>query len=66
MPVTVLWIVAITNSVNLIDGLDGLANGVSAISATTMLVIALVTQQEQVAIVLAALVGACVGSCPIT
>ena len=41
IPVTVLWIVAITNSVNLIDGLDGLANGVSAISATTVLVIAL-------------------------
>ena len=41
IPLTVLWIVAITNSVNLIDGLDGLANGVSAISATTVLVIAL-------------------------
>ncbi len=61
---TVLWIVAITNSVNLIDGLDGLANGVSAISATTMLVIALVTAQNQVAIALAALVGACVGVMP--
>ena len=34
VPLTVLWIVAITNAVNLIDGLDGLANGVSAISAT--------------------------------
>ena len=31
IPLTVLWIVGITNSVNLIDGLDGLANGVSAI-----------------------------------
>ena len=41
VPLTVLWIVAITNAVNLIDGLDGLANGVSAISATTMLVLAL-------------------------
>ena len=64
IPFTVLWIVAITNSVNLIDGLDGLANGVSAISATTMLVIALVGGQSQVAIVLAALVGACVGFMP--
>ena len=64
VPVTVLWIVAMTNSVNLIDGLDGLANGVSAISATTMLVIALVTAQNQVAIALAALVGACVGFMP--
>ena len=35
MPLSVIWIVAITNAVNLIDGLDGLANGVSAISAAT-------------------------------
>lgn len=64
VPVTVLWIVAITNSVNLIDGLDGLANGVSAISATTMLVIALLAPEAQVAVVMAALVGACVGFMP--
>ncbi len=64
IPVTVLWIVAITNSVNLIDGLDGLANGVSAISATTMLVIAILVSESQVAIVMAALVGACVGFMP--
>ena len=64
VPFTVLWIVAITNAVNLIDGLDGLANGVSAISATTMLVIALVGGETQVSIVLAALVGACVGFMP--
>ena len=48
IPFTVLWIVAITNSVNLIDGLDGLANGVSAISATTMLLIALIASELQV------------------
>jgi len=64
IPITVLWIVAITNSVNLIDGLDGLANGVSAISATTMLVIAILVSESQVAIVMAALVGACVGFMP--
>ena len=64
IPVTILWIVAITNAVNLIEGLDGLANGVSAISATTMLVIALLASEGQVAIVLAALVGACVGFMP--
>ena len=63
-PVTVIWIVAITNAVNLIDGLDGLANGVSAISATTVLVIALIGGQFQVAVVMAALVGACVGFMP--
>ena len=64
IPFTVLWIVAITNSVNLIDGLDGLANGVSAISATTMLLIALIASELQVATVMAALVGACVGFMP--
>ena len=37
-PITVLWIVGITNSVNLIDGLDGLAVGVSTISCITILV----------------------------
>ena len=64
VPFTVLWIVGLTNAVNLIDGLDGLANGVSAISATTMLVIALMASEAQVAIVMAALVGASVGFMP--
>ena len=64
VPVTVIWIVAVTNSVNLIDGLDGLANGVSAISATTVLVIALLASEAQVALVMAALVGASVGFMP--
>ena len=64
VPITVLWIVGITNAVNLIDGLDGLANGVSAISAATVLVIALICSEAQVAIVMAALVGACVGFLP--
>lgn len=64
IPITVLWIVGLTNAVNLIDGLDGLANGVSAISAATVLVIALLGSQFQVALVMAALVGACVGFMP--
>ena len=51
IPFTVLWIVAITNSVNLIDGLDGLANGVSAISATTMLVIAMLGSEAQLSLI---------------
>ena len=64
VPLTVLWIVAVTNSVNLIDGLDGLANGVSTISASTMLVIALLLGETDVSLVLAALVGACMGFMP--
>lgn len=36
IPVTVLWIVSVTNAVNLIDGLDGLAGGTTFISALTL------------------------------
>ena len=64
IPVTIIWIVAITNAVNLIDGLDGLACGVSTISSLTMLVIALLVSNMNVAMVMAALVGACIGFLP--
>lgn len=64
VPATVIWIVAITNAVNLIDGLDGLACGVSTISSMTMLVIALTVAEAQVAILMAALAGACIGFLP--
>lgn len=63
-PITVIWIVAITNAVNLIDGLDGLACGVSTISSMSMLVIALVLGEADVAILLAALAGGCIGFLP--
>jgi UDP-GlcNAc:undecaprenyl-phosphate GlcNAc-1-phosphate transferase len=39
IPVTIFWVVAVTNAVNLIDGLDGLAGGVSCIAAVTMAVV---------------------------
>lgn len=39
-PLTILWIIGITNAVNLIDGLDGLAVGVSAIAALTLGIVA--------------------------
>ncbi|MCI8914489.1 MAG: undecaprenyl/decaprenyl-phosphate alpha-N-acetylglucosaminyl 1-phosphate transferase [Lawsonibacter sp.] len=64
IPITVLWIVGITNAVNLIDGLDGLACGVSTISSMTLLVIALVMEEPDVAILMAALSGACIGFLP--
>lgn len=63
-PITVIWIVTITNAVNFIDGLDGLAVGVSAISTGFMLVIALLVSQENVSVVMAALLGACMGFIP--
>lgn len=64
IPITVIWIVAVTNSVNLIDGLDGLADGVSTIGALTMLVIALLKGDIPMAIICGALVGACIGFIP--
>ena len=64
VPLTVLWIVAITNAVNLIDGLDGLACGVSTISSMTMLVIALTVAESDVALLMAALAGGCIGFLP--
>ena len=63
-PITVIWIVAITNSFNLIDGLDGLAVGVSTISAIVMLVISFMVSDTNIAIILAALTGACLGFMP--
>ena len=64
IPISVLWIVAITNAVNLIDGLDGLACGVSTISSLTMLVIALAVSEGEVAVIMGALAGACIGFLP--
>jgi UDP-GlcNAc:undecaprenyl-phosphate GlcNAc-1-phosphate transferase len=62
--ITILWIVAITNAVNFIDGLDGLAVGVSGISAATMLVVAILVAEQNVAVIMAALFGACLGFIP--
>ncbi len=64
VPVTIIWIVGITNAVNLIDGLDGLAVGVSSIAAITMLAVALLTGNMPIAITMAALAGACLGFMP--
>ena len=63
-PITIIWIVAITNAVNFIDGLDGLACGVSCISSINLLVIALLVSDAEVAILMAALTGACLGFVP--
>lgn len=63
-PITILWIVALTNAVNLIDGLDGLAAGVSAIASFSMFLIALMQGNYVIAVMSAALVGACCGFLP--
>ena len=64
IPLSVIWIVAITNAVNLIDGLDGLAVGVATISSLTMLVIAMLVSEGMVALMMAALAGGCIGFMP--
>ena len=66
VPVTILWIVGVTNSVNLIDGLDCLACGVSAIASLSMLVVSMLVSDanSNVAVILAALCGGCHGFMP--
>jgi len=61
IPVTMVWIVAVTNAVNLIDGLDGLAAGVSAIATATLLVVSLLMGNTFVALLCAVLLGATMG-----
>lgn len=60
-PLTILWIVGITNAVNLIDGLDGLAAGICTIACTVIAVFALVTGELVLAVIMLALVGSLSG-----
>lgn len=63
-PLTVFWLVGISNAVNLIDGMDGLAAGVSLISAITIWSVALATaphHQPYAAWIAAVLAGALLG-----
>ncbi len=64
IPVTLFWICGITNTVNLIDGLDGLAAGISLISAVSLMFIALKMNLLAVAIIAAAIGGGCLGFLP--
>jgi len=64
LPLTVIWIVGCTNAFNLIDGLDGLAVGVSAISSFTLLVVSLLVSGANTSFLLAAVCGACIGFMP--
>jgi UDP-GlcNAc:undecaprenyl-phosphate GlcNAc-1-phosphate transferase len=61
IPLTMLWLVGMTNAINLIDGLDGLAAGVTAISAGTLFFVALRTHEISAAIILLALCGSALG-----
>ncbi len=61
---TVLWIVFITNAVNFIDGLDGLAAGVSAIMSVSLVFISVRVGEYPIAILGIALMGSCFGFLP--
>lgn len=60
LPVTLLWVVGITNALNLVDGLDGLASGVAFFASTTMFVVGIIQHSVPLALATAALSGATV------
>ena len=64
VPLTILWIVGLTNAINLIDGLDGLACGVSAICSFSLLTVMVLKGEYAVALMTAMVVGSCLGFLP--
>lgn len=64
IPITIFWVVGITNTLNFIDGLDGLAAGIAAIAAFTMMLINSSLGQLNGALIMALLSGAAIGFLP--
>jgi UDP-GlcNAc:undecaprenyl-phosphate GlcNAc-1-phosphate transferase len=60
-PLTIFWIISITNAVNLVDGLDGLAAGISAIACSVIAVFALMRGELVLAVMMLALMGSLTG-----
>ncbi|KAF6656869.1 glycosyltransferase family 4 protein [Paenibacillus polymyxa] len=61
IPLTIFWIVGVTNAINLIDGLDGLAAGVSGIAIGTIAVMSLLMGNYMVAMLCLVLLGSIIG-----
>jgi mono/diheme cytochrome c family protein len=61
LPLTILWVLAITNAFNLIDGLDGLAAGSALFSTLVVFVVALLSHSTLVSLLTIALAGAILG-----
>jgi UDP-GlcNAc:undecaprenyl-phosphate GlcNAc-1-phosphate transferase len=61
IPLTVLWLLAITNAFNLIDIMDGLSVGTALVAAVALFVVAEWNGRTMAATVLAALAGSCLG-----
>lgn len=64
IPITVIWIVGITNTINLVDGLDGLATGVATIAAVTLAYVAYVNGNTSIAVLTLILAGSSLGFLP--
>lgn len=61
---TILWVVGITNAVNIMDGLDGLAVGVSFFAALSLGILALLSAQPGIVLLIAVLIGSMAGFYP--
>jgi UDP-GlcNAc:undecaprenyl-phosphate GlcNAc-1-phosphate transferase len=64
LPVTVLWIVGLTNATNLLDGMDGLVAGVAAVLALSLAMINIIGGNTVVALLTFCLAGAALGFLP--
>lgn len=64
VPITIVWVVGITNAMNLIDGLDGLSSGVSLISTITIFIIAVTKDRSNAMYLTAILMGSIAGFLP--
>ncbi|MGF7400700.1 MraY family glycosyltransferase [Thermoanaerobacterium thermosaccharolyticum] len=64
IPLSIFWIVGITNAMNLIDGLDGLAAGIASISSGSLFVVSLLNGRYATALITAAVTGAALGFLP--
>ncbi|AHD03963.1 glycosyltransferase family 4 protein [Paenibacillus larvae] len=61
IPLTIIWIIGVSNAINLIDGLDGLSAGVSGIATATMMVLAIMMPEPTVVLFSVILLGSIVG-----
>lgn len=61
VPLTVLWVVGLTNALNLLDNMDGLSAGATSIAGAFFFLLAVLNGQILVALLAAALVGSCLG-----
>lgn len=61
IPITIIWIIAITNAINLIDGLDGLSSGITSIALVTIIYLATTMGDITIALIATVLLGSTLG-----